>query len=185
MKGENGMEGQIEALRNKASKMAEDSMRDERARSDAWENGYNDALDDVEAILKKEQTEILERFEKFDLKHGVTEHQTLEKRQPVVPKPCVKGIDMRTVKALLQKLNEEIDEFKQEILRHSELDDDPEGVRQLLLDEDDAIVFRLAEEGADVATMIATICEAFGVYEEIRFDAQEYVNKHNHERGRN
>ena len=185
MKGEIGMDEKIEALRSKASKMAEDSMRDERERSDAWENGYNDALDDVESILKKEQSEILELFAKFDLKHDVMEHKELNESQPVIPKPCIKGIDMRTMKKLFLKLDEEVDEFKAELFQYMDgLDDGPEDVLNLLNENPAQHAFRIAEEGADVATMIATICNAIGVDEKTRFEAQAYVNKHNHERGR-
>ena len=184
MKGEIVMDEKIEALRSKASKMAEDSMRDERERSDAWENGYNDALDDVESILKKEQSEILELFAKFDLKHDVMEHKELNESQPVIPKPCIKGIDMRTMKALILKLHEELTEFEQELFRHGELDDEPEDVKNILDQYGEKTRSRIAEEGADVATMIATICNAIGIDEKMRFDAQAYVNQHNHERGR-
>lgn len=105
--------------------------------------------------------------------------------KPVVPKPCVRGIDMRTMKALLLKLDEEIDEFKFEIMQEmGGLDDGPDDVRQMVEGLEEHVAFRIAEEGADVATIVATICNAIGVDEKTRFEAQAYVNKHNHERGR-
>ena len=101
------------------------------------------------------------------------------------PKPCVRGIDMRTMKKLFLKLDEEVDEFKAELFQYMDgLDDGPEDVLKLLNENPAQHAFRIAEEGADVATMIATICNAVGVDDKTRFEAQAYVNKHNHERGR-
>ena len=105
--------------------------------------------------------------------------------KPVVPQPCVRGIDMRTMKKLFLKLDEEVDEFKAELFQYMDgLDDGPEDVLKLLNENPAQHAFRIAEEGADVATMIATICNAVGVDDKTRFEAQAYVNKHNHEKGR-
>ncbi len=113
------------------------------------------------------------------------QERTLDGVQPVVPKPCVRGIDMRTMKKLFLKLDEEVDEFKAELFQYmAGLDDGPEDVLKLLNENPAQYAFRIAEEGADVATMIATICNAVGVDDKTRFEAQAYVNKHNHERGR-
>ena len=113
------------------------------------------------------------------------QERTLDGVQQVVPKPCVRGIDMRTMKALLLKLDEEIDEFKFEIMQEmGGLDDGPDDVRQMVEGLEEHVAFRIAEEGADVATIVATICNAIGVDEKTRFEAQASVNKHNHERGR-
>ena len=113
------------------------------------------------------------------------QERTLYGVQQVVPKPCVRGIDMRTMKALLLKLDEEIDEFKFEIMQEmGGLDDGPDDVRQMVEGLEEHVAFRIAEEGADVATIVATICNAIGVDDKTRFEAQAYVNKHNHERGR-
>lgn len=113
------------------------------------------------------------------------QERTLDGVQQVVPKPCVRGIDMRTMKALVQKLNEEVDEFKFELFTlMGALDDGPEDVSFQAEGYGKYTFFRIAEEGADVATMIATICNAVGVDDKTRFEAQAYVNKHNHERGR-
>lgn len=113
------------------------------------------------------------------------QERTLDGVQPVVPKPCVRGIDMRTMKKLFLKLDEEVDEFKAELFQYMDgLDDGPEDVLKLLNENPAQHAFRIAEEGADVATMIATICNAVGVDDKTRFEAQAYVNKHNHERGR-
>ena len=113
------------------------------------------------------------------------QERTLDGVQQVVPKPCVRGIDMRTMKKLFLKLDEEVDEFKAELFQYMDgLDDGPEDVLKLLNENPEQNSFRIAEEGADVATMIATICEAVGVDAALRFKAQAYVNKHNHERWR-
>lgn len=113
------------------------------------------------------------------------QERTLDGAQQVVPKPCVRGIDMRTMKALVQKLNEEVDEFKFELFTlMGALDEGPEDVSFQAEGYGKYTFFRIAEEGADVATMIATICNAVGVDDKTRFEAQAYVNKHNHERGR-
>lgn len=113
------------------------------------------------------------------------QERTLDGVQPVVPKPCVRGIDMRTMKKLFLKLDEEVDEFKAELFQYmAGLDDGPEDVLKLLNENPAQYAFRIAEEGADVATMIATICNAVGVDDKTRFEAQAYVNKHNQERGR-
>ena len=113
------------------------------------------------------------------------QERTLDGVQQVVPKPCVRGIDMRTMKALLLKLDEEIDEFKFEIMQEmGGLDDGPDDVRQMVEGLEEHVAFRIAEEGADVATIVATICNAIGVDDKTRFEAQAYVNKHNQERGR-
>lgn len=113
------------------------------------------------------------------------QERTLDGVQPVVPQPCVRGIDMRTMKALVQKLNEEVDEFKFELFTlMGALDEGPEDVSFQAEGYGKYTFFRIAEEGADVATMIATICNAVGVDDKTRFEAQAYVNKHNHERGR-
>ena len=113
------------------------------------------------------------------------QERTLDGVQQVVPKPCVRGIDMRTMKKLFLKLDEEVDEFKAELFQYmAGLDDGPEDVLKLLNENPAQYAFRIAEEGADVATTIATICNAVGVDDKTRFEAQAYVNKHNHERGR-
>ena len=113
------------------------------------------------------------------------QERTLDGVQQVVPKPCVRGIDMRTMKALLLKLDEEVEEFEFELIQEmGSLEDGPDDVQQMLGGLQDEVSFRIAEEGADVATMITTICEAVGIDEKTRFEAQAYVNKHNHERGR-
>ena len=105
---------------------------------------------------------------------------------PVAPVPCVRGIKMDTMKPLFLKLHEELTEFEFEIMQYMDtLDEKPEDVCLLLNENPQQHSFRIAEEGADVCTMVATILHAVGIEDKIRFDAQAHVNKHNHERGRN
>ena len=152
--------------------VAVQTAKDSRAYGDGYRDGYHDgyleALDDGEAKPKKFQSERV----------GVSVPS------PVLPAPCLRGIDMRTMKALFQKLDEEVDEFKFEIMSHlSDLKDAPEDVQLVVTKGADS--FRIAEEGADVATIVATIVNAVGINETMRQEAQAHVNKHNHERGRN
>ena len=149
------------------SEQIADYVRDavEKASTQRYQDGYTRGFNDG---MKKAEQE-----------------RTLDGVQPVVPKPCVRGIDMRTMKALVQKLNEEVDEFKFELFTlMGALDEGPEDVSFQAEGYGKNTFFRIAEEGADVATMIATICNAVGVDDKTRFEAQAYVNKHNHERGR-
>lgn len=149
------------------SEQIADYVRDavEKASTQRYQDGYTRGFNDG---MKKAEQE-----------------RTLDGVQPVVPQPCVRGIDMRTMKALVQKLNEEVDEFKFELFTlMGALDDGPEDVSFQAEGYGKNTFFRIAEEGADVATMIAIICNAVGVDDKTRFEAQAYVNKHNHERGR-
>lgn len=149
------------------SEQIADYVRDavEKALTQRYQDGYTRGFNDG---MKKAEQE-----------------RTLDGVQQVVPQPCVRGIDMRTMKALVQKLNEEVDEFKFELFTlMGALDEGPEDVSFQAEGYGKNTFFRIAEEGADVATMIATICNAVGVDNKTRFEAQAYVNKHNHERGR-
>ena len=93
---------------------------------------------------------------------------------------------MDTMKPLFLTLHEELTEVEFEIMQYmGTLDEMPEDVCLLLNENPAQHAFRIAEEGADVCTMVATILHAVGIDDKIRFDAQAYVNKHNHERGRN
>lgn len=155
--------------------VAVQTAKDSRAYDDGYRNGYLEALDDVEQIVNGGEA----KPKKFQ-----SERVGVSVPSPVLPAPCLRGIDMRTMKALFQKLDEEVDEFKFEIMRHlSDLKDAPEDVQLVVTKDADS--FRIAEEGADVATIVATILNAVGINETMRQEAQAHVNKHNHERGRN
>ena len=155
--------------------VAVQTAKDSRAYGDGYRDGYLEALDDVEQIVNGGEA----KPKKFQ-----SERVGVSVPSPVLPAPCLRGIDMRTMKALFQKLDEEVDEFKFEIMSHlSDLKDAPEDVQLVVTKDADS--FRIAEEGADVATIVATIVNAVGINETMRQEAQAYVNKHNHERGRN
>ena len=94
----------------------------------------------------------------------------------------------KSVKDFFLKLDEEVDEFKQEVLRNGELDDDVRDVKMCLTeihdDESETFRRRIAEEAADVCTVLASLCEALGIGYDIRMEEQAHVNRHNRERGR-
>ena len=150
------------------SEQIADYVRDavEKASTQRYQDGYTRGFNDG---MKKAEQE-----------------RTLDGVQPVVPQPCVRGIKMDTMKQLFLKLHEELTEFEFEIMLYMDnLGEKPEDVCLLLNAYSQKHSFRIAEEGADVCTMVATILHAVGIDDKIRFDAQAYVNKHNHERGRN
>ena len=107
---------------------------------------------------------------------------------PVAPVPCVKETENTSMKDLFQKLNEEVDELKVEILKNCYFDDGIDDVRSILksykMDEDIEAMQRIAEEGADVCTVVTSLLEAIGIGFEMRQEAQRRVNEHNKERGR-
>ena len=147
----------------------------------------NNKLDKLKLELEREMLKIVydsykNGYEEGALKNAPRAMENL----PVAPVPCVRGIKMDTMKQLFLKLHEELTEFEFEIMLYMDnLDEKPEDVLKLLNENPAQHAFRIAEEGADVCTMVATILHAVGIDDKIRFDAQAYVNKHNHERGRN
>ena len=97
------------------------------------------------------------------------------------PLPCVRDehgeIREQTVKALLAKIDEELNELKAGVLAIVNLDDTP--------NETPTGFFPfIAEEAADTITAITTMLEALGIDAEMRSDAQRRVNEKNRERGR-
>lgn len=139
-------------------------------KTEEYKEGYHDGYD--EAIC--------------DVKRKLEDCEAEDVPSPVVAKPCVRGIKMDTMKQLFLKLHEELTEFEFEIMLYMDnLGEKPEDVCLLLNAYSQKHSFRIAEEGADVCTMVATILHAVGIDDKIRFDAQAHVNKHNHERGRN
>ena len=157
--------------------VAVQTAKDSRAYGDGYRDGYLEALDDVEQIVNGGEA----KPKKFQ-----SERVGVSVPSPVLPVPCVRGIKMNKMKPLFLKLHEELTEFEFEIMQYMDtLEDSPEDVCLLLNENPEQHSFRIAEEGADVCTMVATILHAVGIEDKIRFDAQAYVNKHNHERGRN
>ena len=92
----------------------------------------------------------------------------------VRPVPCVRDehgeIKEQTVKQLLSKVNEELDELKQIIAISESLPT--------------KMLYPIAEEAADTITAITTLLEAMGIDAEMRNEAQRQVNAKNRERGR-
>ena len=147
----------------------------------------NNKLDKLKLELEREMLKIVydsykNGYEEGALKNAPRAMENL----PVAPVPCVRGIKMDTMKPLFLKLHEELTEFEFEIMQYMDtLDEKPEDVCLLLNENPQQHSFRIAEEGADVCTMVATILHAVGIDDKTRFEAQAYVNKHNHDRGRN
>ena len=108
-------------------------------------------------------------------------HIHIEMDSPVRPLPCVRdehgAIKEQTVKQLLQKINEELDELKAGVFAIVNLEDTP--------NETPTGFFPfIAEEAADTITSITTMLEALGIDAEMRDEAQRRVNSKNRERGR-
>lgn len=100
------------------------------------------------------------------------------------PFPCVRdehgAIARQNIKRLFAKINEELDELKSEVdgwrwyiatdARTQEKESEWKG--------------SIAEEAADTITAIVTLCEALGIDENMRDEAQRRVNEKNRKRGR-
>lgn len=108
---------------------------------------------------------------------------------PVRPAPCVRDengeIREQTVKVLVAKIDEELNELKEAIIGGEYADlrlwSVVEGEsRMLFLQEKE----RIAEEAADTITAITTLCHALGIDAKMRNEAQRRVNAKNRERGR-
>ena len=100
----------------------------------------------------------------------------------VRPIPCVRDehgeIKEQSVKQLIGKVNEELDELKEAIIIL-------EAEKKVALNE---IVRKqkkhVAEEAADTITAITTLCEALNIHEDMRNKAIRLVNEKNRKRGR-
>lgn len=149
----------------------------------------NNKLDKLKLELEREMLKIVydsykNGYEEGALKNAPRAMENL----PVAPVPCVKETENTSIKDLFQKLNEEVDELKVEILKNCYFDDGIDDVRSILksykMDEDIKATHRIAEEGADVCTVVTSLLEAIGIGFEMRQEAQRRVNEHNKERGR-
>lgn len=73
-------------------------------------------------------------------------------------------------------------------MKNCYFDDGIDDVRSILksykMDEDIKAMQRIAEEAADVCTVVTSLLEAIGIGFEMRQEAQRRVNEHNKERGR-
>lgn len=101
---------------------------------------------------------------------------------------CTQNMDWTTFKDYFQKANEELDEFKEVALLHFTLKDDVRDAKTYFEtfrndEEVQHLMHRMAEEAADVCTVLASLLEACGIGYELRMEEQAHVNRHNHERG--
>ena len=96
------------------------------------------------------------------------------------PIPCTKNMPQVTVKDWFAKLDEESNELKEAILHVATLKTPVAKLKDI----SKADKARIAEEGADVATVVASLEEPMGIDSGARADAQLHVNQHNKERGR-
>lgn len=98
------------------------------------------------------------------------------------PVPCVRDehgeIKEQSVKQLIGKVNEELDELKESIVI---LESKKRFAAFEIVMEQKKCV---AEEAADTVTALTTLCEALGINAGMRVDAQRCVNEKNRERGR-
>lgn len=101
------------------------------------------------------------------------------------PSPCVRDehgeIRQQTVKALLAKIDEELNELKEAVFRSEEYDNDLNEFSNSIHEFEKEPI---AEEAADTITAITTLCAAVGINTEAREEAQRRVNAKNKERGR-
>lgn len=150
----------------------------------------NNKLDKLKLELEREVLKIVYDSYKNGYDEGVSKNAPCAMEiVPVAPVTCVKETENTSIKDLFQKLNEEVDELKAEILKNCYFDDGIDDVRSILksykMDEDIEAMQRIAEEAADVCTVVTSLLEAIGIGFEMRQEAQRRVNEHNHERGRN
>ena len=99
----------------------------------------------------------------------------------IIPVPCTR-VKEKTLKEWLAKLDEEVNEFKHELMNCYDLDDElgPHDVEYLHpVDKD-----HLADEGADVCTVIHSICQLLGIGYDKRDEAQLRTNVKNLQKGR-
>lgn len=96
------------------------------------------------------------------------------------PIPCTKNTPQVTVKDWFAKLDEEVNEWKEAVLRVETLHTPAAKLKDI----GRADKARIAEEGADVSTVVASMEDLMDIDGEARADAQLHVNQHNKERGR-
>jgi len=99
------------------------------------------------------------------------------------PLPCVCDehgeIREQQLKRLVAKIDEELNELKQALIRYQSFD-----LPCVVLCRNSTIGKEIAEEAADTITAITTMLEALGIDAEMRDEAQRRVNAKNRERGR-
>lgn len=103
----------------------------------------------------------------------------LKEQKCVAPIPCTKNMPQKTVKDWLAKFDEEATEYKEAVLNAFG------GLNTPIEGHEVHDGGRMAEEAADVSTVLASFHELVGINFAERNEAQRRVNQHNHERGRN
>lgn len=95
------------------------------------------------------------------------------------PIPCI-YVDEQTIREWFAKLDSEVNEFKEAVLRrHKDMNADlADGVNNAYLEQ------RIAEERADVVTVLTSMTRAAGISDDVVRQAQEHVNWSNHVKGR-
>lgn len=117
--------------------------------------------------MKAEYDEALDKYDDFD--------EPLEMPLPV--KRDEHGpVSDKTVKELLAKINEELDELKEIVLFCKPLD--------FRCNYQKTHRDKIADEAADTITAITTLLDALGIYSDERAAAITRCNKRNRERGR-
>lgn len=153
----------------------------------------NNKLDKLKLELEREMLKIVYDSYKNGYEEGALKNapRALE-NVPVAPVPCVKGWEVAALKIFFLKLDEEVDELKAEILAQCDFGDNVKKIKEILDYYEDSDVppqasggkMRIAEEAADVCTVVTSLLEAIGIGFEMRQEAQRRVNEHNKERGR-
>ena len=110
--------------------------------------------------------------------HAAIAHWNTRADEKILPIPCTKYQEA-TVKEWFQKINEELDELKEAIIR---ADDWTRPADEFNHHGADTVA--IAEEAADVITVITSMLESMEIDEDMRQKAQKAVNAKNKERGR-
>lgn len=155
----------------------------------------NNDLEKLKLDMERGMLSIVYKSYKNGYEEGVLKNAPrVMENVPVAPVPCHIE-DSTTIKDFFQKMNEELDELKQEVFQFGNLNDEIGDSAYILkggdsytledadLDKEDRM--RIAEEAADLITAATSLMEALGIGFKERNEAQRRVNEHNHERGRN
>ena len=108
----------------------------------------------------------------------------------VRPLPCImdeggEAVGARPVKMQVLKVDEELNELKNEICRLMPDYFSPSDAEERRDDKEISYhLQRIADEAADVITAVTTLEQALGIDEAARDEAQRRVNRRNQERGR-
>ena len=153
----------------------------------------NNKLDKLKLEIEREMLKIVyDSYKNGDEEGALKNAPRALENVPVAPVPCVKGWEVAALKIFFLKLDEEVDELKAEILAQCDFGDNVKKIKEILDYYEDSDVppqasggkMRIAEEAADVCTVVTSLLEAIGIGFEMRQEAQRRVNEHNKERGR-